>query len=746
MTPYFRHVVLRASAPLAQEAWWAAQPLHTDLDLFLAAHLASPHSARRPLVVLGHPGAGKSLLTRVLAARLPVATYTAIWVPLRHVKADTQIHHQIEEALYTTTNGRVSWPALVEETADDTVRVVILDGLDELIQASGASQSRYLQEIEQFQEREMILGKPVAVIVTSRVVVADRVEIPDGSSVIKLEDFTDVQVNQWLQVWNATNRGTEGFRPLRPAHAIALPALARQPLLLLMLALYTADAQVPDLTEMRSSADLYGKLVDNFIRREIIKDAETPAGRGINVAKAVAPRRFQLAIAAFAMFNRGRQYVTEPELQQDLESLLGSAPQERRSFAEPLNHAAKMVGQFFFVHAPSADDGNDARGGLHRTYEFLHATFGEYLIAAAVMGLLRRLAERRAQERDEQAPYLEVLDDAKLCGLLSHQVLAGRASILDLAAEHAHHLRGEDLSGICAVIDELLRDIRTRTLTTTVRPEQGALPYDPSRNDASTRLAMYSCNLVALRLMLADTSGVPISCFADLSAWRFLVSLWRGCFDEDSWRAVMVLMTTEPTGPELAAPAPVLKLRGRDADGAEHDQRFYGFQDARLFADYDGLAIMRGALASWGGRSPANATDAEIHSRLLQFHHTANDDVPFEFDEARPLWADLSPPTRRLLLTALADEAPVLPLDTVRSFDDVLGELTDPRLLLPLAGIAAAHPAMIATLLPVMQRMAHRVHRRVGLAAAAALVGAAQLTTQQDEAAALRRAAAEIRI
>jgi hypothetical protein len=55
----------------AQEEWWRQRPVHDDLGLYLASHLVSEAAQRAPLLVLGHPGSGKSVLTRVLAARLP---------------------------------------------------------------------------------------------------------------------------------------------------------------------------------------------------------------------------------------------------------------------------------------------------------------------------------------------------------------------------------------------------------------------------------------------------------------------------------------------------------------------------------------------------------------------------------------------------------------------------------------------------------------------------------------------------
>ena len=215
VTPRFRMSVAEAgsSAAMSQESWWNDQPVHDGLDVFLAAYLAHPDAARRPLVVLGHPGAGKSLLAEILAARLPSERFTVVAVQLRRVNASDRLLTQLEAALRDTLHEQVSWGDLAEECAGLT-RVVVLDGFDELIQATGTTQSSYLTESAGFQAEELALGRSVAVIVTSRTLVVDRARIPAGSVVIKLKEFSDDQIEQWTAAWNLANTRTTGFRQL----------------------------------------------------------------------------------------------------------------------------------------------------------------------------------------------------------------------------------------------------------------------------------------------------------------------------------------------------------------------------------------------------------------------------------------------------------------------------------------------------------------------------------------------------
>jgi hypothetical protein len=70
-------------------------------------------------------------------------------------------------------------------------------------------------------------------------------------------------------------------------------------------------------------------------------------------------------------------------------------------------------------------------GQTRRSYEFLHATFGEYLVASHVMGELVDVADKAfAGRRGPSDPQ-----DDLLFALLSHQPLAARTSTLSFAGE-----------------------------------------------------------------------------------------------------------------------------------------------------------------------------------------------------------------------------------------------------------------------------------------------------------------------
>ena len=197
LTPQCRVGEVRPGDDPAAAEWWAQQPMVPDVEVFLTGYLTSLRAVRWPLVVLGEPGSGKSKLTEVLAARLADGDFLPVRVELRDVAAESMILEQIEQAVYRGPGERVGWHDLVEASGG-AQPVVLLDGFDELVQASAVNRYDYLEQVRDFQRRQAQIGHPVAVIITSRTVVADHTRFPAGTLAMQLQPFTEEQVRRWV--------------------------------------------------------------------------------------------------------------------------------------------------------------------------------------------------------------------------------------------------------------------------------------------------------------------------------------------------------------------------------------------------------------------------------------------------------------------------------------------------------------------------------------------------------------------
>ncbi|MCA2216080.1 NACHT domain-containing protein [Jidongwangia harbinensis] len=511
--PIFRAQEAGPDARPGDENWWTAEP-RTDVAGFLAAYLTTPRAAAAPMLLLGHPGAGKSSLLTILAARLPAADFLAVRVVLREVPAEAEIQDQIEQALRSAIGESVAWADLARSAAG-AMPVVLLDGFDELLQATGVHQSDYLRRVAAFQSREAVQGRPVAVIVTSRVAVADRARLPPDGLAVRLDPFDRFQVRQWLDTWNAVTAAD------LPVHVVwRFADLSSQPLLLLMLALYDAGTgALRDAGATLGVTDLYERLLGDFTRREVRR---LHVGQPDEVvADLVEAELNRLSVVAFAMFNRGRQWVTEEEVDDDLTGL-GIAPARSappKAFRSPLTAGQELVGRFFFIQRAQARAG----GRIRQAYEFLHATFGEYLVSRLLVGLLRNPADGELLE-----------------SLLGFQPLTTRHTVLAFTAALL------DDSDRPQIRERLLERLRTALL----QPAYVPRAYRPARKRADQWMGTYSLNLVLLTL----ACGEPLRASElfrqarDPAAWlRAAAQMWRSAVPSGMWLDTLAILTVHRT-------------------------------------------------------------------------------------------------------------------------------------------------------------------------------------------------------
>ncbi|MGY4957324.1 NACHT domain-containing protein [Streptomyces nigrescens] len=526
VNPHFRVAAHPVDWELSSDEWWQRQPLRDDIEVFLAAHLLTDRATRAPLLVLGHPGAGKSLLTKLIEARLPETEFFCLRVELRHVPADMDVQGQMEEALFRATGRRTEWPDAVDP-ASGAVRVVLLDGFDELLQAGAERLDMrrrwdYLKSIERFQQRETELGRPTAIVVTSRTVVADQVFTPTASTVIRLEPFDDDQIADWLEIWAVTNRRhflAEGLEPLTQDVVRPHRELASQPLLLLMLALY--DAVGNPLRRLGGQGiervELYERLLVEFVRRQVVKH-RGPLPRAAE-ADAVEQELQRLGVIAIGMFNRRGQSIMAREADADLAALRGEG-------SSPL-----LFGRFFFVHEAQAVVTEEEL----RSYEFLHATFGEYLVVRLIGDELRRTLG----EGDDQG--WSHADDGRLHALLSCVPLTDRAEVVRIAGERLSLIETEQRASLTVLLRELFRRAHWGS------DHRKDVPYRPVTRNRTERDAVYSANLLLLAVLAED--GVNASEFFGegdpVDRWWRCAQLWRSQFSEASWEAFTRTLSLE---------------------------------------------------------------------------------------------------------------------------------------------------------------------------------------------------------
>ena len=539
--PDFRVRALTGGENPADEDGWSRVQTRSDLSEYLAGVLTSTGATLAPVVVLGQPGAGKSALTKVLAARLPAGDFAPVRVVLREVNAESDVQDQLEYAIREATGQRIDWITFVRETRG-TKPVLLFDGFDELLQATGVSQSDYLLRVARFQEREAQQGRPVATIVTSRSAVSDRVRYPPGVVVLSLQPFSKEQVEAWVARWNRHHdpyyRRTS-VAPLDIDVVQRQSELARQPLLLLMLALYDAESNALSLLTQEDSSrpidesTLYERLLSAFASREI--DKLSPTVEPEHVSRQIESELQQLSLIALGMINRRRQWITEQELDADLAAILGPFKSADHDFRQRQTRAQAGLGRFFFVQRAQA-----IRGGTRlQTFEFLHATFGEYLAARLAVQLTARIAD--------QQPALSIssmhVEDDLLYSLFSFAPLSSRQQLRFVRGCVDRTVQSDDR--------KMLRTPLVMALTQSEqRSDNRYADYRPAAQSVASRHGIYSANLVLLTLVFAGTvtaSALFPDSLDPAGTWRQRTLLWRSAMSEGEWTDLALAMTVRKT-------------------------------------------------------------------------------------------------------------------------------------------------------------------------------------------------------
>lgn len=378
------------SIELEDKKNWDSLPEQHDLDRFFIKYLFSPDSIDYPLIILGQPGSGKSLLTKVLSAQLMSDSYTVIRIPLREVNADLTIDKLVDQQINTEINRPLPLGGYGEfaDSFKGKPLVIILDGYDELLQAKGKVFSGYLDSVHMFQKSQKALNRPVRIIVTSRITLIDKAQIPLNSTVLRLLEFDTNQQKKWISIWNKTNESyfaNGEIRPFKLPESKNVLELAEQPLLLLMLALYDSDKNELVADENIKRTELYDNLIRKFLRRERRRyipefDEMLPEEQDRIVDEGMK----RLGVVAIGMFNRKTVVIRSKQLESDLKTFKTHRENAYSGF-HPLSDSDSLLGGFFFVHESIAKDTDSQRIEYVSAYEFLHNTFGEFLAADFIL-------------------------------------------------------------------------------------------------------------------------------------------------------------------------------------------------------------------------------------------------------------------------------------------------------------------------------------------------------------------------
>lgn len=540
------------------KVWDSLKP-HNDLDAFFIKYLSNPNSINNPLVILGHPGSGKSLLTKVLSAQLMCDYYTVIRIPLREVNAESSIDMLVENQIRKDSNRPLisGYGGFAKEFSEKPL-LIILDGYDELLQAKGEVYSNYLQNVKIFQEHQKDLNRPVRIIVTSRITLIDKAIIPENSTIVRLLEFNEEQQNTWINIWNKENENYFKYNNVLPFCLLdqsnkRIMELAEQPLLLLMLAMYDADGN--SLAKLKNEIKRT-QLYNNLLRRFVLRERKRYNGF-LNLSSneklvIINNEMRRLGVVAIGMYNRQTVYIHSNELENDLKFYSLHRERKKEVKGKKLNDSESLLAGFFFIHESKAKDEETGNEGLENAYEFLHNTFGEFLTADFILNcatyeICRINTYKTTPSLSSELLKLqtnEVWLNKEWYSCLMFTPLYTRTVVLEMMQEHkAKVIKDNNLDEkiFCDcfkfIVENELKKMLNYRCFPSVMYEDNLFERDMSLLEC---ISVYTMNLIILASVLCpDGFKFDEKNYVDnynpdenISSWRKLCSLWRSCFSE----------------------------------------------------------------------------------------------------------------------------------------------------------------------------------------------------------------------
>ena len=539
---------------LEKKDTWVDQEEHKDMDSFWAKYCVSHYSLENLLLILGEPGGGKSLLTKIICARMSDRNNIFVRIPLREVSVEKEIEDIVCEQIQKDGDAEEPLPTYKWFAGNFKYNPITLvfDGYDEVLQATGGVYRNLLKKIQKFQEQCAEKHRPVRIIVTSRETLIDKADIPTGTVVLKLLEFDEEQREEWIKIWNHNNDEIfkkEHIKPFDlPEYNGSIDELSRQPLLLLMLAIYDANLEegINSLSqeENLNRTKLYNELLRRFIRRELRKG---PRGNEVPYEEAEENEKEKmidlemekLGIAALGMFIRGKLSLNVSEMERDL-SYMESRTPVYKNIGKMLSNAEELFGSFFFIH--DSQSGNIETEDKEVAFEFLHKTFYEFLVADLVLryliGAIDELDALKNSKRSDS--YQRALDDPnhfekQYYTALMNAYLCAEPEIIEMIVEWKENKINDCFQGKRLDYDNIIEELFNRQIEMLCNTIFMPQIWNEQSNDNVVKksylqyCATYFMNLLILQATTKNDSKRIV----EDDDWRYISQFWKMNIQED---------------------------------------------------------------------------------------------------------------------------------------------------------------------------------------------------------------------
>lgn len=543
----FKAIRYSDNIKLESKKVWKNAKAKDDIGAYINGLLHHPDFDTKPLIILGHPGAGKTLLCNMLAAKLFHNEYHVIIVNLRNAHADDTIVQQITDQLKDEVDDRCSWYNILEAKLDKPL-LIIFDGYDELLQSSGKTYSNYINTIAEFQKNQLIASNQlVRCVITSRITLIDKAYIPEGAAVLRLCDFNEKRIDTWIDIWNSYNKEYFNENNLNEFYLPKdekISDLAHQPLLLMMLALY--DSTDNNLAKQKNltQTQLYDNLIRDFIKREKNKDEEFKNKQISAQNKELSEEMIRIGIAAIGMYNRGIYHITSKDLNLDINFYSGTCQliSSKYSLEDGLTEAEALLGSFFFMHKSLSIERDNGKKIENTAYEFLHNTFGEFLTSDFILLNIYNAVEEISfrMNNNRTICWNDIFVDSWYASLV-YTPLFSKPVVVKMLKERSCELfknkqidKENVISAADLIVNRELERIMEGDIFNSINKLIGIRENVYPKQSLLVHIAIYSINLLIIRNVLTNESAsIELLDSLGKDTLDKLIEIWKYAFDDN---------------------------------------------------------------------------------------------------------------------------------------------------------------------------------------------------------------------
>ena len=396
------------------------------LEDALEQWLSENNSSDAIRVVVGGPGAGKSSITKIFAAKQSgKSKWRILLIPLHRFDIEGDLIKAVGN--FVIEEGFLTFNPLDSKEGGEQV-LIIFDGLDELSMQGRVGvevAQRFVQEVQRKVERLNIRELRLKVIISGRdfIIQANSNEFRDTHQILQLlpyyipaserDDF-DLRTRPLLSVdqrhywWHAYSQsiGKEYVGLPGDLERAGFVEITSQPLLNYLVAVSYVRGEL-NLSEGTNHNTVYESLIRSVYRR-VWAEHQHPSLKGISEEQFLRV----LEEIALATWHSAQRKASLHDIEQYCRS--SGLTKIFETFQEGIKEGvSRLLIAFYFRKVSVRETGEE-------TFEFTHKSFSEYLTARRILRGLQRISselERRKEAYDDGWDEPEALIQwIKLCG------------------------------------------------------------------------------------------------------------------------------------------------------------------------------------------------------------------------------------------------------------------------------------------------------------------------------------------